>query len=174
MADAMLVAGCNDRVQLSQLGRELNRRIVGAHQLGGVTVVDPDTTYIDVNVDIAQDVTIEPGTHLRGATSIDEDAVIGPDTTLVDTHVSAGASVRRSEVRPRRDRRRAPSSGPFSYLRPGTDLGPDGKIGAFAETKNANDRGRQQGPAPELHRRCHDRRGHQHRLREWSPSITTA
>lgn len=134
--DDMLVAGCNDRIQLSQLGRELNRRIVERHQLGGVTVVDPASTYIDVDVEIAPDVVIQPGTHLRGATSIAEDAVIGPDTTLVDTEVGAGASVLRSEVHLSVIGENA-TVGPFSYLRPNTDLGPKGKIGAFAETKNA-------------------------------------
>ncbi|WP_019200603.1 bifunctional UDP-N-acetylglucosamine diphosphorylase/glucosamine-1-phosphate N-acetyltransferase GlmU [Tsukamurella sp. 1534] len=134
--DEMLVAGCNDRVQLSALGRELNRRIVARHQLGGVTVVDPSNTYIDVDVSIAADVRIEPGTHLRGTTRIGEDAVIGPDTTLVDTTVGAGATVLRSEVHSATIREDA-TVGPFSYLRPNTDLGAKGKIGAFAETKNA-------------------------------------
>ncbi|KXO89069.1 bifunctional UDP-N-acetylglucosamine diphosphorylase/glucosamine-1-phosphate N-acetyltransferase GlmU [Tsukamurella pseudospumae] len=134
--DEMLVAGCNDRIQLSQLGREMNRRIVEGHQLAGVTVIDPESTYIDVDVEIAQDVTIEPGSHLRGATVIAEDAVIGPDTTLVDTEVGAGATVLRSEVHLSAIRENA-TVGPFSYLRPNTDLGPRGKIGAFAETKNA-------------------------------------
>ncbi len=134
--DEMLVAGCNDRVQLSALGRELNRRIIERHQRAGVTVVDPASTYIDVDVEIAPDVVIEPGTHLRGATVIAEDAVIGPDTTLVDTEVGAGATVLRSEVHLSVIRESA-VVGPFSYLRPNTDLGPKGKIGAFAETKNA-------------------------------------
>ncbi len=134
--DEMLVAGCNDRVQLAQLGRELNRRIIERHQLGGVTVVDPASTYIDADVEIAPDVVIEPGTHLRGATVIAEDAVIGPDTTLIDTEVNAGATVLRSEVHLSVIGENA-VVGPFSYLRPNTDLGPRGKIGAFAETKNA-------------------------------------
>ncbi|CAM3811591.1 bifunctional UDP-N-acetylglucosamine diphosphorylase/glucosamine-1-phosphate N-acetyltransferase GlmU [Tsukamurella ocularis] len=134
--DEMLVAGCNDRIQLSHLGRELNRRIVERHQLNGVTVVDPASTYIDVDVEIAPDVVIQPGTHLRGATVVAEDAVIGPDTTLIDTEVGAGATVLRSEVHLSVIRENA-TVGPFSYLRPNTDLGPKGKIGAFAETKNA-------------------------------------
>lgn len=134
--DQMIVAGCNDRIQLSRLGRELNRRIVEGHQLRGVTVIDPASTYIDVDVEIAPDVLLHPGTHLRGATVVAEDAVIGPDTTLVDTEVRAGATVLRSEVHLAVIGEGA-TVGPFSYLRPNTELGPKGKIGAFAETKNA-------------------------------------
>ncbi|GAB3132707.1 bifunctional UDP-N-acetylglucosamine diphosphorylase/glucosamine-1-phosphate N-acetyltransferase GlmU [Tsukamurella serpentis] len=134
--DEMLIAGCNDRIQLSRLARELNRRIVEQHQLGGVTVIDPESTYIDVGVRIAADVTVEPGTHLRGATSIGEDAVIGPDTTLIDTRVGDGAVVTRSEVHSSVIAEHA-KVGPFSYLRPNTELGAKGKIGAFAETKNS-------------------------------------
>ncbi|MDF0530240.1 bifunctional UDP-N-acetylglucosamine diphosphorylase/glucosamine-1-phosphate N-acetyltransferase GlmU [Tsukamurella sp. 8F] len=135
--DPLLVAGCNDRAQLSELGVELNRRIVHAHQIAGVTVVDPASTWIEVGVRIAQDVTVEPGTHLKGATVLDEDAVVGPDTTLVDTHVLPGAHVVRSQVHESVIGAGA-IVGPFSYLRPGTDLGAKGKIGAFAETKNAS------------------------------------
>ena len=134
--DDMLVAGCNDRIQLSQLAREMNGRIIAGHQLNGVTVVDPANTYIDVDVTIASDVTLEPGTHLRGRTVIAEDVVIGPDTTLVDASVATGATVLRSEVHASSIGPNA-TVGPFSYLRPNTELGAKGKIGAFAETKNA-------------------------------------
>lgn len=134
--DAVLVAGCNDRVQLSALGRELNRRIVAAHQRAGVTVIDPDTTWIEASVAIAQDVTVEPGTQLRGATVIEEDAVIGPDSTLTDTVVRSGARVSRTQADGAEIGEGA-AVGPFTYLRPGTVLGAGGKIGAFVETKNA-------------------------------------
>ncbi len=134
--DPLIVAGCNDRAQLSALGKELNRRIVRSHQLAGVTVVDPDSTWIGVEVRIAADVTIAPGTHLEGSTTIAEDAVVGPDSTLVDADVRAGARVARSSVH---ESIVGPGAtvGPYSYLRAGTVLGGGGKIGAFAETKNA-------------------------------------
>ena len=134
--DPAVVAGCNDRAQLSELGAELNRRIVRRHQLAGVTVVDPNTTWIDVDVTIGQDVRIEPGTQLLGATAIADDAVIGPDTTLTDVTVGARAGVIRthgSDAVLGED----VTVGPFAYLRPGTVLGVKGKIGAFVETKNA-------------------------------------
>ena len=134
--DSTLVAGVNDRVQLAELGAELNRRIVAAHQRAGVTIVDPATTWIDVDVTIGRDTVVQPGTQLLGTTQIGERCVIGPDTTLADVTVGDAASVVRTHG--------GQSSigdgavvGPFAYLRPGTALGADGKLGAFVETKNA-------------------------------------
>lgn len=134
--DAMLVEGANDRVQLAQLGREMNRRVLERHMRAGVTIVDPATTWIDGDVQIGRDTTILPGVQLHGATVIGEDALIGPDSTLRDTQVGDGAEVVRSHTVSAVIRDRA-SVGPFSYLRPGTDLGEKGKIGGFVETKNA-------------------------------------
>ena len=136
VADKWQTEGVNDRVQLSAMGRELNNRIVEAHQRAGVSVIDPATTWIDSTVTLAQDVTLLPGTQLHGATSVDEGAVVGPDTTLVDCTVGAGASVIRSHGLGA-VLRAGCTVGPFSYLRPGTDLGERGKIGAFVETKKA-------------------------------------
>ena len=102
-----------------------------------MTVVDPATTWIDADVELARDVTLLPGVQLLGATVVDEDAVIGPDCTLKDVEIGAGRARR---THPRANwRSSAPGAnvGPFSYLRPGTELGADGKIGAFVETKNA-------------------------------------
>jgi bifunctional UDP-N-acetylglucosamine pyrophosphorylase / glucosamine-1-phosphate N-acetyltransferase len=134
--DAALVAGINDRVQLAELGAELNRRIVATHQRAGVTIVDPATTWIDVNVTIGRDTVIRPGTQLLGATRIGGRCQIGPDTTLTDITVGDEATVVRTH---------GSSSligdgavvGPFTYLRPGTVLGSDAKLGAFVETKNS-------------------------------------
>ena len=134
--DHWLVAGINDRVQLSDISQELNRRIVRAWQLAGVTVMDPASTWIDVTVQLGQDVTLLPGTRLHGLTAIGPDSIIGPDTTLTDTKVGSGASITRSVVTAA-EIADAASVGPFAYLRPGTELGPEGKIGAFVETKNA-------------------------------------
>jgi bifunctional UDP-N-acetylglucosamine pyrophosphorylase / glucosamine-1-phosphate N-acetyltransferase len=134
--DSALVTGVNNRVQLAELSAELNCRIVAAHQLAGVTVIDPATTWIDVEVSIGRDTVIQPGTQLLGGTRIGCRCTIGPDTTLTDVTVGDGASVVRTHG--------AGASigdgavvGPFTYLRPGTVLGADGKLGAFVETKNA-------------------------------------
>ena len=134
--DAALVAGVNDRVQLSDLAAELNRRVVAAHQRCGVTVVDPATTWIDVDVAIGRDTVIHPGTQLLGETSVGAHCQIGPDTTLSDVAVGDRASVVRTHGTGALIGDGA-DVGPFTYLRPGTHLGADGKLGAFVETKNA-------------------------------------
>jgi bifunctional UDP-N-acetylglucosamine pyrophosphorylase/glucosamine-1-phosphate N-acetyltransferase len=134
--DSALVAGVNDRVQLAELGRELNRRIVRAHQRAGITVVDPATTWIDVDVTIGRDTVIHPGTQLLGATSVGGRCVVGPDTTLTDVTVGDDASVVRTHGTSSTIGDGA-AVGPFTYLRPGTSLGAQGKLGAFVETKNA-------------------------------------
>lgn len=134
--DSALVAGVNNRVQLAQLGAELNRRIVAAHQMSGVTVVDPATTWIDVDVTIGRDTVVHPGTQLLGRTQVGGDCVVGPDTTLTDVTVGDGASVVRTHGTSSSIGAGA-TVGPFTYLRPGTELGAGGKLGAFVETKNS-------------------------------------
>lgn len=135
-ADAGVVEGVNDRVQLAAAARRMNAAIVRRHQLAGVTVIDPLTTWIDATVTIGEDVEIRPNTQLQRATAIERGAVVGPDTTLVDCEVGAGARVNRTDgtlavIGAGAD------VGPFAYLRPGTRLGASGKIGTFVETKNA-------------------------------------
>ena len=137
VAEEWKVWGVNDRAQLAQVGAQLNALTVRGWQLAGVTIQDPATTWIDRAVTIEPDVTILPGTQLKGATAIAAGAVIGPDTTLVDTEVGAGATVKRTDATLAVIAAGA-TVGPFSYLRPGTELGADGKIGAFVETKNAH------------------------------------
>jgi bifunctional UDP-N-acetylglucosamine pyrophosphorylase/glucosamine-1-phosphate N-acetyltransferase len=134
--DVSETEGANDRAQLAALGRVLNRRIVTQWMKDGVTVMDPETTWIEADVVLERDVTILPGTQLLGATVVHEDAVVGPDTTLKDCEVGEGARVVRSHGELAVVGAGA-VVGPFSYLRPGTHLGSDGKIGAFVETKNA-------------------------------------
>lgn len=134
--DEWLVAGINDRAQLSEVAAELNWRICRAWQLAGVTILDPGNTWIDVTVSIGQDAVILPGTYLQGTTSIGEGATVGPEVVLIDTQVGAGAKVIKAHATSSRIGDGA-SVGPFAYLRPGTDLGADGKIGTFVETKNA-------------------------------------
>jgi bifunctional UDP-N-acetylglucosamine pyrophosphorylase / glucosamine-1-phosphate N-acetyltransferase len=120
VADNWLVHGINDRSQLAEVAKELNARICKAWQLSGVTILDPDSTWIDVTVRIGQDAIIHGSTHLRGNSEIGPDAEIGPSVVLENSVVGEGAKV-----------------GPFAYLRAGTNLGQAGKIGSFVETKNA-------------------------------------
>jgi bifunctional UDP-N-acetylglucosamine pyrophosphorylase/glucosamine-1-phosphate N-acetyltransferase len=136
LADPDLVMGVNDRVQLAHVTAVLNRHIVEKHMRAGVTVVDPATTWIDIDVTVGADVRLEPGVQLLGNTHVGEDAVIGPDTTLRDVVVGERASV----VRTQADKSTigpGATVGPFAYLRPGSDIGDSAKIGTFVETKNS-------------------------------------
>ncbi len=134
-ADRWQVEGVNDRVQLAALGAEHNRRTVQAWMRAGVSVVDPASTWIDSAVRLAEDVTILPGTQLHGSCTVARDAVVGPDSTLTDVHIGEGAAVTRTHGSGATIGAHA-HVGPFTYLRPGTVLGADGRIGAFYETKN--------------------------------------
>jgi bifunctional UDP-N-acetylglucosamine pyrophosphorylase / glucosamine-1-phosphate N-acetyltransferase len=135
--DPWLTAGVNDRVQLAEVRAELNRRVLRRAMLGGATIVDPASTWLDVQVTLGRDVVVEPGTQLRGRTTVADGAVVGPDTTLVDVEIGEGASVVRTHGSSAVIGAGA-TVGPFAYLRPGTRLGATGKIGTFVETKNAD------------------------------------
>ncbi|MEO5921896.1 MAG: bifunctional UDP-N-acetylglucosamine diphosphorylase/glucosamine-1-phosphate N-acetyltransferase GlmU [Pseudolysinimonas sp.] len=134
--DPWIVEGINDRVQLARAAGRLNAMIVRGWQLAGVTVLDPATTWIDLRATLAEDVELLPGTHISGATTIARGARIGPQTTLHDCEVGENAIISRSDATLAVIGAGA-SVGPFAYLRPGTELGADGKIGTFVETKNA-------------------------------------
>ena len=134
--DARELAGVNDRVQLAEAGKELNRRLVEKAMRNGATVIDPDTTWIGVEVEIGRDVVIHPNTQLWGSTVIGDGAEIGPDTTLTDMEVGARATVVRTQGELGVIGEEA-TVGPFTYIRPGTELGARGKLGGFVESKNA-------------------------------------
>ena len=134
--DAWQTEGVNDRVQLSAMNTEMNRRILHGWMRAGVTILDLASTWVHSSVDLAPDVTLLPGTSLEGATSIGAGATIGPEVTLKDVEVGEGATVVRahaelSVIGP------GAEVGPYARLRPGTRLGGQGKIGTFVETKNA-------------------------------------
>jgi len=136
VSESWLVEGINDRAQLSDAAAKLNALLVRTWQLAGVTVQDPATTWIDVKAKLSPDVTILPGTQIRGATVVESGATIGPDTTLLDCEIGEGATVKRTDAT-LAVIGAGSTVGPFAYLRPGTVLGEAGKIGTFVETKNA-------------------------------------
>ncbi|TCC46867.1 bifunctional UDP-N-acetylglucosamine diphosphorylase/glucosamine-1-phosphate N-acetyltransferase GlmU [Kribbella capetownensis] len=134
--DAMQTEGVNDRVQLATLRAELNRRNLDKLMRAGVTIVDPNTTWVDQTVRIERDAILLPNTQLHGATTVGSGTTIGPDTTLTDVQIGSGATIIRahgssSEIGD------GANVGPFAYLRPGTKLGVKAKIGTFVETKNS-------------------------------------
>jgi bifunctional UDP-N-acetylglucosamine pyrophosphorylase/glucosamine-1-phosphate N-acetyltransferase len=134
--DPTEVLGVNDRVELSRLRALLRDRINDAWMRSGVTIVDPLTTWIDVDVTVGRDTVIEPNTHLRGSTKVGEWTVVGPDTTLIDVVVGDGARVVRAHAEGVTIGPKA-TIGPFAYLRPGTELAERTKVGAFVEVKNS-------------------------------------
>ena len=135
--DIAVTMGVNNRVDLAAVEGEARRRLLEAHMLAGVTIVDPASTWVDAGVEIAADARIEPGTTLQGETSVGAHAVVGPLTTLIDSAVGVESSVIRSylvecEVRD------GCSVGPFAYLRPGAVLDAGAKAGTFVEIKNSH------------------------------------
>jgi bifunctional UDP-N-acetylglucosamine pyrophosphorylase / glucosamine-1-phosphate N-acetyltransferase len=135
-ADAEQTLGCNDRAELAALRRRLRDRVNGDWMRSGVSILDPVTTWIDVTVTLGRDAVVDQNTQLVGCTVVAAGAQVGPDTTLVDTTVGEGASVVRAHA-VRADIGPQASVGPYAYLRPGTRLGRNAKIGTFVETKNA-------------------------------------
>jgi bifunctional UDP-N-acetylglucosamine pyrophosphorylase/glucosamine-1-phosphate N-acetyltransferase len=133
--DYVEVEGVNDRVQLAFARKVLNQRLLERHMRAGVTIIDPGSTWIDVDVRIAQDTVIHPGTQLHGRTVIETGAEVGPATTLTDTFVGENAVVRNAVCDSAAIGPEA-SVGPYCYLRPGTVLGRKSKAGTFVEMKN--------------------------------------
>jgi bifunctional UDP-N-acetylglucosamine pyrophosphorylase / glucosamine-1-phosphate N-acetyltransferase len=135
-ADPGEVQGVNDRVQLAQVRRAYNDRLLEHWMRAGATIVDPASTWIDVGVTVGPDAEIQPRTQLEGSTAIGPRARVGPDCLLRDTTVAEDATIlfavcESAEIGP------GASVGPFARLRPGTILGPCAHVGTSVELKNA-------------------------------------
>jgi bifunctional UDP-N-acetylglucosamine pyrophosphorylase / glucosamine-1-phosphate N-acetyltransferase len=118
--DANEVEGVNTRAELADAASFLRARVNKDHMLAGVTIVDPQTTWIEPDVELEADSTIHPFTILRGKTRVAAGAEVGPHVVAVDAEIGPGALV-----------------GPFAYLRPGTKLAAGSKAGTFVEIKNS-------------------------------------
>jgi len=118
--DANEVEGVNTRVELAESAAYLRARVNREHMLAGVTIEDPETTWIEPEVELAPDSTIHPFTILRGRTRVASGAEVGPHVVAIDAEIGEGAIV-----------------GPFTYLRPGTKLAAGAKAGTFVEIKNS-------------------------------------
>jgi bifunctional UDP-N-acetylglucosamine pyrophosphorylase/glucosamine-1-phosphate N-acetyltransferase len=118
--DPVETEGVNTRAELAGAAAALRDRINHAHMLAGVTIVDPHTTWIDVDAVLEPDAVIHPFTVIRGTSRVAAGAEVGPHAVLVDAVVGANALV-----------------GPFCYLRPGTVLEAGAKAGTFVEIKNS-------------------------------------
>ena len=118
--DASEVEGVNTRAELADAAGFLRARVNKEHMLAGVSIVDPQTTWIEPDVELEADSTIHPFTILRGKTRVAAGAEVGPHVVAIDAEIGPGATV-----------------GPFTYLRPGTKLAAGAKAGTFVEIKNS-------------------------------------
>ncbi len=130
LTDHLEAQGVNDRAQLALAETELRARTNRRWLLAGVTMLDPDQTYIDVTVELSRDVTLFPGTMLQGTTVVAAGCEIGPDTRLVDCVVGAGALVEHSVARDAEIGEGA-RVGPYAVLSPGTVVPAWTVTGAF-------------------------------------------
>lgn len=131
------VLGVNDRLQLAQVGHVLRERITHYWLRAGVTIVDPVTTTIEDTVVLNPDVVIEPGSHLKGQTTIEAGAKIGPGSLIEHSHIGRNAEILYSVVRYATI---GPETtvGPYAHLRQGAQTGAGCRVGNFVEIKNSH------------------------------------
>jgi bifunctional UDP-N-acetylglucosamine pyrophosphorylase/glucosamine-1-phosphate N-acetyltransferase len=135
-ADDGTLDGINDRVQLAEASSILRERINVAWMRAGVTMLDPATAFVDSDVELAADVTLEPNVILRGRTRVGEGTVIGAGSQLLDSVVGPRCRIWAS-VLEHSQVEEGTTIGPFSHLRPGSSIGPGVELGNFAEVKNS-------------------------------------
>lgn len=128
--------GVNDRIALSQAEDIMKKRINRKHMMNGVTLIDPNNTYISSDAVIGNDTIIYPGTVIEGETTIGSDCVIGPHTTLKDSKIGNGTSIRQSTVHNSRIGNDV-AIGPFAHIRPDSVIGNDVRVGNFVEIKKS-------------------------------------
>lgn len=134
--DPIDASGVNSHGQLAAAGAVLRRRINGAWMDEGVWMLDPERVYLDAGVRLAAGARLYPDVYLEGETVVGAGAEVGPTVHARDSSIAPGAAVRHAVldgaiVGP------DATVGPFSYLRPGSDLGEGAKAGAYVEIKNS-------------------------------------
>lgn len=128
--------GVNDRVALAEAERIMRSRINELHMRNGVTIIDPQNTYIEADVEIGSDTTILPGTMLKGKTIIGADCTIGPHSEIVSCQIGDGTVIRQSAAHNSSIGSKV-NIGPFAHIRPESNIDDDVKIGNFVEIKKA-------------------------------------
>ena len=128
--------GINDRVVLSQAEAVMRRRIAIKHMQNGVTIINPDNTYISANAEIGRDTVLQPGTMIEGRTIIGEGCKIGPNSQLIDSVIGDRTNVHSSVVRMSTIGSDT-DVGPFAHIRPDSTLGNSVKVGNFVEVKKS-------------------------------------
>lgn len=126
--------GINDRIALAEAEKIMKKRINEEHMRNGVSIIDPEQTYIEPDVQIESDVILHPGTVLKGETIIRTGAEIGPHTELEDCEVGEETVIRHSVATSSKIGNRV-NIGPFAHIRPASHVGNDTKVGNFVEIK---------------------------------------
>lgn len=134
--DADETIGINDRLALAHAENMMKRRINESHLLNGVTIVDPDNTYIGPDVTIEQDVIVYPGCIILGETYIGTGCTIGPHCEITDCTIGEYSVIRQSVLKNSKIGQEV-QIGPFAHIRPDNDLGDKVKVGNFVELKKA-------------------------------------
>ncbi|TMW69958.1 bifunctional UDP-N-acetylglucosamine diphosphorylase/glucosamine-1-phosphate N-acetyltransferase GlmU [Alteribacter natronophilus] len=129
--------GVNDRVALSRAEQVMQKRINEAHMRNGAGMIDPSSTYIHAEVKIGKDTLIYPGTVIEGPTEIGDQCVIGPHTEIKNARIGDGTTVKQSVVHDS-EVGKGVAIGPFSHIRPQSDIGDDARIGNFVEIKKTS------------------------------------
>ncbi len=135
--DILDILGVDDRLKLAEAETIMRRRILERHMLNGVTISDPESTYIDASASIESDVTILPGCHVLGLSAISTGAVIGPNTVLRNASVGDETVIQASVVEDSAIGARC-RVGPFAHVRGGAAISDGCQLGNYAEVKNSN------------------------------------
>ena len=128
--------GINDRVILAEAERVMRHRIADKHMRNGVTIINPENTYISAAAEIGRDTILQPGTMIEGHTVIGENCIIGPNSQIVDSIIGDGTTVHSSVVLASTIGS-ITTIGPFAHIRPESKLGDKVKIGNFVEVKKS-------------------------------------
>ncbi len=137
LPEAEQALGINDRVQLARATELMRVNINEELMLAGVTMLDPSSCYIDAGVTIGMDTVIYPQTILEGKTQVGENCLLGPGTHLLNSKLGDGVTCKQSVV-VESSIGEGSQVGPFAYLRPGSVIGSQVKIGDFVEVKNSS------------------------------------
>jgi bifunctional UDP-N-acetylglucosamine pyrophosphorylase/glucosamine-1-phosphate N-acetyltransferase len=136
VADPLEVMGVDHRLKLAQAEAEMRRRINEALMLGGVTLIDPATTYVEAGVEIGPDTVVWPNTLLQGQTRIGSRCTIGPGSVIRGSTIGDDCKVELSVVE-QAVMEAGSDVGPFGHLRKGAHLGAGAHMGNFGELKNS-------------------------------------
>lgn len=137
MPDMSEFQGVNSREELSIATKTLLNKTRKMHMENGVTLIDPNNTYISLDAKIGRDTIIYPGTNIQGETIIGENCVIGPNSNIISSTIGNNVTVEMSKIV---ESKISDNSliGPFAHIRPNSNIDKNCKVGSFVETKNVN------------------------------------